>query len=299
MLPLIKAIIAAIIVVGVGVPTAYVAYTYYAPGTVPMTNFIPQQSYGVVHYQNSTTSLYAYAANNSSAIIINYNLKSFESFFNSSVSTGFKNSMNASINVTELNSTYYGFSIYSVNGINLNVSSLIGPYSGLNGSLTTIANSSTNLSIYISPVESNYMIIGNLSSVKASINAEHFGTYMKSGAKYLELSGKGISFYMNLSQYNAIGTTGFNSTVPSLTIYGNMGATTTNITFLNANATEKTQISTYMSALSILSNSTISVINSTTSSTSASYELSIGYTTFGADFAIIIQNIIRSGYTIP
>ena len=299
MLPLIKAIIVAIIVVGVGVPTAYVAYTYYAPSTVPMTNFIPQQSYGVVHYQNSTTSLYAYAANNSSAIIINYNLKSFESFFNSSVSTGFKNSMNASINVTELNSTYYGFSIYSVNGINLNVSSLMALYSGLNGNLPTIANSSTNLSVYISPVESNYMIIGNLSSVKASINAEHFGTYMKSGVKYLGLSGNGISFYMNLSHYTSIGTTGFNSKIPSLTIYGNMGLTTTNITFLNTNATEKTQITTYMAALSVFSNSTISIINSTSTSTSASYELSIGYTTFGADFAIVIANLIRSGYTVP
>ena len=299
MLPLIKAIIVAIIVVGVGVPTAYVAYTYYAPSTVPMTNFIPQQSYGVVHYQNSTTSLYAYAANNSSAIIINYNLKSFESFFNSSVSTSFKNSMNASINVTELNSTYYGFSIYSVNGINLNVSSLMGPYSGLNGNLSTISNLSTNLSVYISPVESNYMIIGNLSSVKASINAEHFGTYMKNGVKYLGLSGNGISFYMNLSNYTSIGATGFNSKIPSLTIYGNMGVNTTNITFLNTNATEKTQITTYMAALSVFSNSTISIINSTTTSTSASYELSIGYTTFGADFAIVIENLIRSGYTIP
>ena len=299
MLPLIKAIIVAIIVVGVGVPTAYVAYTYYAPSTVPMTNFIPQQSYGVVHYQNSTTSLYAYAANNSSAIIINYNLKSFESFFNSSVSTSFKNSMNASINVTELNSTYYGFSIYSVNGINLNVSSLMGPYSGLNGNLSTISNLSTNLSVYISPVESNYMIIGNLSSVKASINAEHFGTYMKNGVKYLGLSGNGISFYMNLSNYTSIGATGFNSKIPSLTIYGNMGVNTTNITFLNTNATEKTQITTYMAALSVFSNSTISIINSTTTSTSASYELSIGYTTFGADFAIVIANLIRSGYTVP
>ena len=299
MLPLIKAIIVAIIVVGVGVPTAYVAYTYYAPSTVPRTNFIPQQSYGVVHYQNSTTSLYAYAANNSSAIIINYNLKSFESFFNSSVSTSFKNSMNASINVTELNSTYYGFSIYSVNGINLNVSSLMGPYSGLNGNLSTISNLSTNLSVYISPVESNYMIIGNLSSVKASINAEHFGTYMKNGVKYLGLSGNGISFYMNLSNYTSIGATGFNSKIPSLTIYGNMGVNTTNITFLNTNATEKTQITTYMAALSVFSNSTISIINSTTTSTSASYELSIGYTTFGADFAIVIENLIRSGYTIP
>ena len=299
MLPLIKAIIVAIIVVGVGVPTAYVAYTYYAPSTVPMTNFIPQQSYGVVHYQNSTTSLYAYAANNSSAIIINYNLKSFESFFNSSVSTSFKNSMNASINVTELNSTYYGFSIYSVNGINLNVSSLMGPYSGLNGNLSTISNLSTNLSVYISPVESNYMILGNLSSVKASINAEHFGTYMKNGVKYLGLSGNGISFYMNLSNYTSIGATGFNSKIPSLTIYGNMGVNTTNITFLNTNATEKTQITTYMAALSVFSNSTISIINSTTTSTSASYELSIGYTTFGADFAIVIENLIRSGYTIP
>ncbi len=299
MLPLIKAIIVAIIVVGVGVPTAYVAYTYYAPSTVPMTNFIPQQSYGVVHYQNSTTSLYAYAANNSSAIIINYNLKSFESFFNSSVSTSFKNSMNASINVTELNSTYYGFSIYSVNGINLNVSSLMGPYAGLNGNLSTISILSTNLSVYISPVESNYMIIGNLSSVKASINAEHFGTYMKNGVKYLGLSGNGISFYMNLSNYTSIGATGFNSKIPSLTIYGNMGVNTTNITFLNTNATEKTQITTYMAALSVFSNSTISIINSTTTSTSASYELSIGYTTFGADFAIVIENLIRSGYTIP
>ncbi len=299
MVPLIKAIIVAVIVVGVGIPTAYVAYTYNATGNVPMTNFIPQQSYAVVHYQNSTLSLYAYTANNSSALIINYDMKSFESFFNSSSSTGFKNSVNATINVTELNSTYYGFSIYSVNGVNLNLSSLAGINSGLGGNLTTVANKSTNLSVYVSPVESNYMIIGNLSSVKASINAEHFGTYMKNGVKYLALSGYGISFYMNFSQYKINGTTGFNTAIPLVTIYGNMGATTTNITFINLNSSEKTQISNFMLALSTLSNGTISITNSTSSATSATYELSIGYTTAGADFSIIIKNLSKSGATLP
>ena len=299
MLPLIKAIIVAVIVVGVGVPTAYVAYTYYAPGTVPMTNFIPQQSYAVVHYQNSTISLYAYSANNSSALIINYNMKSFESFFNTSSSTGFKNSLNATINVTELNSTYYGFSIYSVNGVNLNVSSLAGTYSGLSGNLSTIANTSTNLSVYVSPVESNYMIIGNLSSVKASINAEHFGTYMKNGVKYLGLSGNGISFYMNLSQYPANVSAGVNSTIPPITIYGNMGATTTNITFLNINASEETGISAVMLELNTLSNGTVSSLLLTSTSTSVTYELSIGYTTASADFSIIFANLFKSGKTFP
>ena len=297
MLPLIKAIIVAVIVVGVGAPSAYIAYTYYTPGTVPMTHFIPAQSYAVVHYQNSSISMYAYSAsNNTTGVIINYNLKSFESFFNTTHNAGSSSTVNSKINITELNESYFGFSIYKVNGINLNLSSFLSFNTSASRSSAILNSTPSNITLYISPVESSYMVIGNLTSVKASISAEHYGTYLKNSLKYLAVSGTGISFYINMSKSNLSGKSAMNVTVPNFTVYGNIGATTTNITFMNLNASEQESISLFMSGLGKLSNGTITIMNSSSPNpTTSSYELSVGYKTAFVDFTTIFKNLSSSG----
>ena len=299
MIPLVKAIIVAVIVVGVGAPTAYVAYNYSATAsTVPITNFIPADSNAVIHYQNGTLSVYAYAAsNNTSAVLVDYSLSSFKSFFNTTTGLGFKSNLSSSINMTPLNYSYHGFTIYKVNGISFNLNSVIGGFSAFNLSSNNSSNLTSNISklnssFYVSPVESNILIMGNLSSIKASINAEFYGTFLKNGLKYLSVSGTGLGFYINLTSKNLTSNSTMNLAIPPITIYGNVSATITNITFTNINQTTSSELSlTFSTILPNLSNRNITEVTTPIfTSNSASFELSVGYLTFGADIPVILLN---------
>ncbi len=309
MIPLVKAIIVAVIVVGVGAPTAYVAYNYSATAsTVPITNFIPADSNAVIHYQNGTLSVYAYAAsNNTSAVLVDYSLSSFKSFFNTTTGLGFKSNISSSINMTPLNYSYHGFTIYKVNGISFNLSSYTGGFSAFNLSFNNSSNLTSNISklnssFYVSPVESNILIMGNLSSIKASINAEFYGTFLKNGLKYLSVSGTGLGFYINITNKNFSSISTNVSSNLSFTAYGNVSAKTMNITVANINSTIIGKLSTFISAIGPLSNNTILILASSSTTTSASYELSVGYQNFGVDFSYIFYNIFHASlgsYPIP
>lgn len=285
MLPLVKVLIIAFVVVGVAAPTGYVAYKYAASSTPDPAHFIPAGSSSVVSYDVNGTQALFFAGPQYAGVIATFNLTSLESgktpytnnsFFNSS--TGGVSHIHVSIN-----QTYDGYSIYQISNI-------------------TTAISGKNLTIpvnqlpYIGQISNSLVVIGNLSSVKASLNANHSGLYMKNLPANFEMKYTGISFYFNTSDLNVgkyANLTGsyFNSTnFTSHVIYGNMSAMSSNITITNLNSSQEINISHLVTSLK-LSNMTVQ-----TSYANGIYRLdtSIGYKNFDYVVTQIVQKL--SGY---
>ncbi len=230
MIAIVKAIIIAVIVVGVAAPTAYVAYGYLSTSSPQMTHFIPSGASAVIDYHVNGTNAVAYSSNVTAGLLINYNMTAFTNTFKASNKT-----TNDSFNGTNLNitlvKTYDSFNIYRVSGINF--SSKIGGFASLmNGSYN-------NETIYLSPIGSSFLVVSNLTGVEMSINANHSGNYLKVHQDFLSVKNNGIAFYLNLSALDyskalpvgsSSGVSVYSHMFKSKTLYGNVSNYYTNIT---------------------------------------------------------------------
>ena len=282
MLPLVKMLIIAFVVVGVAAPTGYIAYKYAGSSSPDPAHFIPAGSSSVVSYDVNGTQALFFAGPQYAGVIATFNLTSLEngktpytnnSLFNSSI--GGTSHIHVSIN-----QTYDGYSIYQISNI-------------------TTAISGRNLTIpmnqlpYIGQISNSLVVIGNLSSVKASLNANHSGLYMKNLPANFEMKYNGVSFYfntsnLNVSKYANLNGSYFNSTkLTSHVIYGNMSAMSSNITITNLNSSQGMNISLLVKQL-IPSNMTLQ-----TSYGNGIYRLetSIGYKNFDYAVTQIVQDL--------
>ena len=234
MIAVVKAIIIAVVVIGVAAPTTYVTYNYLAASSTQMEHFIPQGVPAVVDYKVNATNLILYASNNTAGVLINYNLTSFEKTA--------KNYGNSTSNSTAIGSnlsvkyymTYESYSIYKVSNFSFSGSFLPGSF---NGSL----NNATE-SVYIAPIGNSFVILSNLTGVEMAINANHTGNYLKVHQQFLSMKGDGVSFYVNVSALdysktlhltNSSGVNVYSNMFKGVTIYGNTSAQFTNLTITN------------------------------------------------------------------
>lgn len=271
MLPLVKVLIIAFVVVGVAAPTGYIAYKYAGSSSPDPAHFIPAGSSSVVSYDVNGTQALFFAGPQYAGVIATFNLTSLESgkipLANNSL---FNSSIGGVLHVhISINQTYDGYNIYQISNITTTVS-------------TKNITIPTKQLPYIGQISSSLMVIGNLTSVKASLNANHSGLYMKNLPAKFEMKYTGISFYFNTSTLNAgkysnltgsyINSTQFSSHV----VYGNMSAMSSNITITNLNSSQERNISLLVTAL-IPSNMTLQ-----TSYGNGIYtlETSIGYKNF-------------------
>ncbi|MCL5888466.1 MAG: hypothetical protein M1597_00695 [Candidatus Thermoplasmatota archaeon] len=234
MIALVKAIIIAVVVVGVAAPTTYVAYNYLAASSTQMERFIPQGVSAVVDYKVNGTNLILYASNNTAGVLINYNLTSFEKTAKN-YGNGTSNSTVRGSNLSvKYYMTYESYSIYKVSNLSF-------PSPFLPGSFNGSVNNATG-SVYITPIGNSFVVLSNLTGVEMSINANHTGNYLKVHQQFLSIKGEGISFYVNVSALdysktlhlaNSSGVNVYSNMFKGVTIYGNVSAQFTNLTITN------------------------------------------------------------------
>lgn len=281
MLPLVKMIIIAVVVVGVAAPTGYIAYKYIATPAPDPAHFIPEGTSSVLAYNVNGTSAIIFGGPQYSGIIANYNISNLENGRtplnnNTLVNSTLSGKLQLHI---ELNTTYEGYNIYQLSNLSFNTvyKNFIIPISH---------------SPYIGQISSSLLILGNLSSVKASINANTAGTYLKTLPPNFDLKYTGVSFYVNTSNLNVkpLGNvSNYTTYVPTNQghlIYGNVSAMSTNITVTNLNSSQEHNLSLLVSV--IPSNMTVS---SGFKDGTYSGTFKIGYKNFDYAVTLLIQNI--------
>lgn len=286
MLPLVKIIIIAIVVVGVAAPTGYIAYKYTGSSSPDLAHFIPEGTSSVVSYNVNGTQAILFAGPQYAGVIATFNLTNLESgktpyANNSLLNSSFGGKTEIHVNI---NQTYDGYNIYQITNIT----------SAISGKNLTLP---VNHSPYIGQISNSIVVIGNLSSVKASLNANHSGLYMKNLPANFDMKYTGMSFYFNTSSLNVgkyTNLTGSYFNSPKLTshvIYGNMSAMSSNITITNLNSSQERNISIIVSTF-IPANMTLQ-----TSYGNGIYKLetSIGYKNFDYAVSRIVHNL--GGYT--
>lgn len=265
MISTLKAVIVVLIVVGVAVPSAYLAYTYSSSPPIEVTHYIPENSTVVIHMVNNTSDYYGFIGQGYEGLILNYSFNSFsdkaQSLSNSTVSSGKSLSQtNSSVKITSYES-YLGNTIYKVVLPNINLSTL--NINGLsNISLSGIESSNRTLTLFAAPLGDSYVILGSLNATVFSLATNHFGTYWKNSNDLLVSSSAYDSFYVNLS--SVIDNKSFSYLLSSLSnsnsssffkvfnklnyfvIEGNLTNSITNITIQMSNSTLLHQIISFV-----------------------------------------------------
>lgn len=200
---IIKVVIVSFIVLG-GAASGYEAITNYSSAAGPnMNQFVPANSTFVVQLHNASSNYIAFGANDSVGIL-------------SSISESqFFQSLNSTSNLTKTNSSseyqiislgsYEGFQVFA---IQLNQSYLLSKvtslysfnqhYSFTNSTFMNnsfFMNSSGNLSIYLSPVGSSFILVGGKGGVYAGILAYHAKSSIDYN-KFIDPSAN-VSIYFN------------------------------------------------------------------------------------------------------
>ncbi|MCL4345537.1 MAG: hypothetical protein M1375_02750 [Candidatus Thermoplasmatota archaeon] len=256
MIATIKTIIVVAVVIGVGVPSAYYAYTYLnASGTANVLHYIPENATVMVHLQNNTSNYYAFAGVGYAGVIFNYSLNSFSSRAQNLTSNSSGQGQNGgksisnSVNITFYKS-YLGSNIYSVRLTN--ITSSLGTMLGAN--LTSLISNGSSIDLYASPIGSSYMVLGNLNGTDYSISANHYGKYSSVGQRLNMHGYQYYSFFANLSDLTRINSTSsqlknlinsnenFSAIAKDLnttdfTLYGNLTNSFTNLSITISNVT--------------------------------------------------------------
>ncbi|MGP6207428.1 hypothetical protein ACNF42_05305 [Cuniculiplasma sp. SKW3] len=256
MISTLKAIIVAVIVIGVAVPSAYFAYTYSSSSPIEATHYIPNNSTAVIHIVNNTSDYYVFVGQGYAGLILNYSFNSFsdraQAISNSTATSGKSVSQSSSsVNITSYK-IYYGNTIYKVVLNNVNLTSL-GVKGFPNITMAGIDPNNKNITLFATPIGDSYVIIGNLNATIFSISTNHFGTYWKSYNGLVSKSSIYDSFYVNLSALiknnSASSSLSFvpNSNISSIVkeigslnyflIEGNLTNQITNITIQMSNST--------------------------------------------------------------
>ena len=287
MLPAIKILIIAIVVVGVAAPTGYFTVQYLSTPNPEMNHFIPDNSTSVISYNVNGTNAIVFSGTHFAGVIINYNLTQLEHLNTTNRSSSITN---ASINFKiAFNTTYEGIEIYKFSELylsslnNLNVS---------NSSLTVPTN------IFVAVIGNSFVIVGNLHSVELSINANSSGKYLKKLGSFVNNKIGEISFYLNFSSSSILNesiSSNFhlnNSLNTNIIVYGNSSAYYTNVTFISSNNSLLHNISLLTNVLP--SNMTLSTSLNLNSHFFTAY-LNVGYKNIGYVIDRLLSTSSKTG----
>jgi hypothetical protein len=210
MTPVLKAIVIILIASAVVVPTGVYAYRMSQnPGT-DMASFIPAGSVFAMSYTNNSTTYYAFADNNSAALIAPVSLSSLASDYssgntNTSVS-GVLHYFKIGVNMT-VNTTFRGYTIFQIglnetfnlSGIEKNLTSRFSGYSKFMNYSNYDLNHTFTTSLFATQLSSGNVEIGGIGAIESSITAHSTGTdILKQSDNYFQ-TGANLSLYANFT----------------------------------------------------------------------------------------------------